>query len=328
MLVVLKRDGTKEQFDVTKIRNVVNMACDGLPVNPVELEAKFDQFISNEITTEQIHDNLIYHARTLASPSSPAWNWVAGRLLTMKRWHTTCAYDVEFLVYFKEMMTAGIYKHPWFSEWSDEEIEKVGNAIVQERDLDLSYAAMVNAEKKYLLDGECMQQLFMVNAMILSTHEANRVESTIRLYDALSQRKISLATPWVSNLRRGENINSCYVLDIEDDLVSIYDNIKNAALISKSGGGIGVNIGRIRAKGADVNSVKKASKGVVPMARVLNDTMVYIDQNGRRAGAATLCLPIYHADIEHFLAIQLEGGDYRDKCFDIFPQVKIRSVHA
>jgi len=64
MLVVLKRDGTKEQFDVTKIRNVVNMACDGLPVNPVELEAKFDQFISNEITTEQIHDNLIYHAKS------------------------------------------------------------------------------------------------------------------------------------------------------------------------------------------------------------------------------------------------------------------------
>lgn len=278
MLVVTKRDGKKEPFTVDKIRSVIEMACEGLEVNPLELESKFDEFLKPGITTESIQNNLIYHSRSLASPTTPDWNFVSGRLLTMHRWHTTCAYDVDFYTFLTDMMDSGLYNHKNLSRWSESEINVVGDAIVQDRDLNLSYAAMLNAERKYLMDGECMQQLFMVNAMILCTDNKDRIDDTIELYNVLSERKLSLATPWLSNLRRGDNINSCYVLDVEDDLNSIYDNIKNAALISQDGGGIGMHVGRIRAQGSSVRGRRGGSKGVVPFLRVMNDTMVYIDQ--------------------------------------------------
>ena len=326
MITITKRDGRKETFQIEKIRTVIEYACEGLEVNPLELEAKFDEFLTDGITTTQIQDNLIYHARTLSSPQTPDWNFVAGRLATMNRWHETGAYDLEFPVFLNDMIEAGVYQHPNLLKWTEKQIRKVGDAIVQERDLDLSYAAVINAEKKYLLEGECLQQLFMVNAMILCTNKKNRVREAIRLYDALSQRKLSLATPWLSNLRKGKNINSCYILDIDDDLNSIYDNVKNAAMISQQGGGIGIHVGRIRARGSSVAGHKGGSKGVVPLLRVVNDTMVYIDQSSRRPGAATTTLPIWHADIEAFLSLQTEGGDLREKCFDIFPQVKIHDL--
>lgn len=63
------------------------------------------------------------------------------------------------------------------------------------------------------------------------------------------------------------------------------------------------------------------SGGVLPQVKVLNDTLVYINQAGKRKGAGTVALPIWHNDIMDFFDIQTEVGDPRSKSFDIQPQV-------
>ena len=317
--VVLKRNGDVELFDIHKIKNVIQWACVGLDVNPLELECKIETLVSNRITTETIHDNIIYHAQSLASKFSPDWVYVAGRLNTMKRWKDTMAYDLEFKAFFHEMRDSGKYSHPVLSKYTDEDLDYLEKHIRQNRDLDHSYGSTLTANRKYLLKGECIQQMFMVEAMIIF-HDKS-LDRVIELYNALSLRKISLATPWLSNLRSNGNISSCFIISIDDNTDSITESFKKAVNISRMGGGLGVYLGNLRAKGSMINGRPDSSKSVCVAAKVFNDLAIYFDQGGKRAGAFTLALPIWHNDIGEFLEIQAETGDQRSKAHDIFPQV-------
>lgn len=319
--VVVKRQGDIESFSIQKIKNVVQWACAGLDVNPLELECKIETLVSDKISTQEIHDNIIYHAQSLATKFNPDWVYVAGRLNTMKLWKDTRAYELEFKVYFQEMVDSGKYTHPSLSRYTDNDLDVLEAALKQNRDLEHSYGSTLTASKKYLLEGECIQHLFMVEAMIIFHDKP--LSKVVELYDALSTRKISLATPWLSNLRSGGNISSCFIISLDDTTDSITESWTKAANISRMGGGLGVYLGNLRAKGSEIAGRDNSSKSVCVTAKVFNDIAIYFDQGGKRAGAFTLALPIWHNDIEDFLEIQSETGDQRNKAHDIFPQVCI-----
>ena len=325
---VTKRDGRKESYHVDKIKKVIEWATSSLDVNPLMLESKFDSFIVDNITTTNIQENLIYHSRILSNPEQPEWSVVAGRLETMMLWSKTSVYEKSFLLHIKEMEQSKLYKHPAIKKYTKSEVNELGAYIDQERDLAHSYGSVLTANAKYLMDGECIQQMFMVNAMIISSLEPkeNRLILVKEIYDALSLRKLSLATPWLSNLRANSNISSCFIMSVDDDIDSIFDNVKNAAKISNMGGGLGIDFSRIRAKGSEIAGNPDASKGVTSWAKIYNDTAVAVDQGGKRAGAFTISVPIFHRDIEDFLEIQTENGDLRKKSFDIFPQITIHDI--
>ncbi|MFM7440017.1 MAG: ribonucleoside-diphosphate reductase subunit alpha, partial [Snowella sp.] len=141
---------------------------------------------------------------------------------------------------------------------------------------------------------------------------------------AIAKRQISLATPILANLRvPGGSLTSCFILAIDDNLESIFEEITNTARISKNGGGVGVNVSRIRATGSWVMGKSNASGGVIPWIKLLNDTAIAVNQGGRRAGAVTVGLDVWHLDVPEFLEMQAENGDQRRKAYDIFPQLVI-----
>ena len=113
---------------------------------------------------------------------------------------------------------------------------------------------------------------------------------------------------------------------MDDNIESIFYNIDTIAKISKSGGGVGLNVSRIRAKDSMVNGYYNASGGVVPWIKIVNDTAVAVNQQGRRAGAVTVALDSWHLDIELFLELQTENGDQRGKAYDIYPQVVLSDL--
>ncbi len=329
MAFVKKRDGRSESFDVEKLKKVISWATNGLDVNPLKLESKFDEFLTDDITTDTIQNNLIYHSRILCTPDDVEWSIVAGRLETMRRWKETNIGEKTFQYYIKEQLDNGVYKHPAIKKWTKNEIIKLGKVIVQEKDLTHSYGSVLTASHKYLLPNECIQQLHMTNAMIIASLESreDRLDFAIKVYNALSDRKISLATPWLSNLRANSNISSCFIIQVADDIDSIFDNVKNSALISKLGGGLGIDMSLIRASGSEINGVDGASRGITSWTKIFNDTAVCVDQGGKRAGAFTVHTPIWHRDIEDFLSIQLENKDPRLQSFDIFPQVGLYDLY-
>lgn len=280
---VVKRDGSLEEVSISKIKDVIGWACEGLDVNSLALESKISDILHDGISTLSIHDNIIYHSQTLATAEDPDWVYVAGRLNTMKRWKDTQAYEISFKEYLKLQQDKGIYSHPVLTSYSEDEIELLGDHIKPERDLDHSYGSTLTADKKYLLDGETIQNMFMVEAMIIFGERysgSERIEKVKELYDNLSLRKISLATPWLSNLRSNGNISSCFIISVDDNIESITKSWSKAANISKMGGGLGIYLGNLRAKGASVAGRKNAAKSVASCVKVFNDVATYIDQGG------------------------------------------------
>ena len=194
------------------------------------------------------------------------------------------------------------------------------------------YAGANMFVNRYLLkyDGkifELPQEVFMCIAMLLAINEENRVLVAKSFYNALSLKKISLATPILANLRvPNGNLSSCFITAMDDNIESIFYNIDTIAKISKNGGGAGLNISRIRAKNSMVNGYHNASGGVIPWIKIINDTAVAVNQQGRRAGAVTVALDSWHLDIESFLELQTENGDQRGKAYDIYPQVVVSDL--
>ena len=321
---VIKRNGKAEEYNCKKIKKAINFACDGLSVNPLKLEAKFDESLFDGVTTKAIQDNLILHAKNLSTPTDDEWLLVSGRLATMDRWGIVGCYDKPFINYFEEQRNNCEWSHDNFDIYTKEEVELIGTFVVKERDLQHTIASVETAESKYLAKNECIQMLFIGNAMLYASVEKTSQARLLRVkefYEELSNLDWSLASPQLMNLRKGLNNASCFILAPDDDLNSIFDAFKDAAQISKNGGGLGWYLGFIRAKGSSLMGTDGGSGGVLPQVKVLNDTLVYINQAGKRKGAGTVALPIWHNDIMDFFDIQTEVGDPRSKSFDIQPQV-------
>jgi ribonucleoside-diphosphate reductase alpha chain len=327
-IMVEKRDGTKEPYDVSKIKKSIQMATEGQDVNPLELESKFDQFLKPGIKTRDIQLNVIQHAIQLATPAAPDWVNVAGRALAMDEWANFPLRGKSFKEVVHYNVSKGYYTKELLNFYTDENLEDLGAAVKMNRDLDYSYASLITAKKKYLGNFELNQHMHMVNAMRFGQFEPEetRIKFVKEVYNSLSQRKISLATPFLSNLRKGGNIASCFIIAVEDDIDSIFDNVKRVALISKNGGGLGIFLGYLRAKGSDVNGFQNAAGTIVQWIKILNDTLVAVNQGGKRAGAGTIALPIWHNDVLDFLDMQTEHGDPRMKAYDIFPQVTVPDI--
>lgn len=325
---VIKHDGRREPFHIDKIKACIKHMTNNLDVNPLALEAKFNKLIQDGMTTDDIQANLIEHAKQMCSPTEPDWSYVAGRGETMRIWKKCHLFERTFYYYMKEQMDAGVYLHAGFKCWTKAEINRLSQEIDHERDMNHGYGSVITANKKYLMKGETIQQMHMANAMIIASVEPkeDRLDFAIEVYHALSNRKISLATPWLSNLRAGHNISSCFIIGVGDDIDSISQAWMNSAKISKFGGGLGIDLGLIRSAKATINGRPESSKGIIPWAKVFNDIAVAVDQGGKRAGAFTPAVPIWHRDIEDFLEIQSENKDPRRQCFDLFPQLGIYDI--
>ena len=335
MRQVINRAGIKENLDITKIREKLLRACDNLEVNMVELESYVDSIYQDDITTKKIQESLINQAVSMTSFEESDWTYVAGRLLMMEterevfhkrgfsygRFYETIKLLTENNIYDKRLM-----------EYSKDEIDELEKAIDISRDMIYDYAGANMFVNRYLIKFmgniyELPQEVFMCIAMLLAINEKDRVLVAKRFYDALSLKKISLATPILANLRIPKgNLSSCFITAVDDNIESIFYNIDTIAKISKNGGGVGVNVSRIRAKNSMVNGYYNASGGVVPWIKIVNDTAVAVNQQGRRAGAVTVALDSWHLDIETFLELQTENGDQRGKAYDIYPQVVLSDL--
>ena len=321
---VLKRNGKFEEYNCKKIKKAIEFACEGLNVNHLKLEAKFDEFLYDGVSTETIQQNLIIHAKNLARPSDDQWVFVAGRLATMDLWNKTKAYNKSFYDFVQGMIKKDVYKHEALLKYSKEDYNELGECIDQNLDLQHSISSVKTFEDKYLVDGECIQLVMMVDAMIYAsvedTHE-KRMHYAKRWYELTAKRKVSKATPHWTGLRFAGNTGSCFVLAVGDSIDSIMDNAKRTAQISKNGGGVGTYWGYVRASGDMIAGEYGRSGGVLPMMKIYNDAIVAFNQLGKRKGAITMALPCWHFDTPLFLEAKSEVGDLRTKLFDTQLQI-------
>ena len=147
------------------------------------------------------------------------------------------------------------------------------------------------------------------------------IEAAKETYQLLSEKWFTHASPTLFNAGtpRGQ-LSSCFLLTMKDDSIEgIYETLKQCALISKSAGGIGLNVHCIRAQGTYIAGTNGHSNGLVPMLRVYNNTARYVDQGGnKRPGAFAIYLEPWHADIFEFLELRRNHGQEEMRARDLF----------
>ena len=131
-----------------------------------------------------------------------------------------------------------------------------------------------------------------------------------------------MATPTMSNARKCFNqLSSCFIDVVPDNLDGIYRSVTNFAQVSKHGGGMGLYFGKVRAMGSDIRGFKGVAGGITRWVKLANDTAVAVDQLGVRQGACSVYIDLWHKDTPEFLQLRTNNGDDRMKAHDVFPGI-------
>ena len=167
------------------------------------------------------------------------------------------------------------------------------------------YALKTDDSKTYL---ESFEDRVFLNALYLGNGNQNLAT---KIAEEMITQRYQPATPTFLNAgkkRRGEMV-SCFLIDLDDSMLSIGRGVNSALQLSRLGGGVGVNLSNLRASGSPIKGIEHASSGVLPVMKLLEDSFSYSNQLGQRNGAGVVYLNVFHQDILAFLSTKKENAD-------------------
>lgn len=134
------------------------------------------------------------------------------------------------------------------------------------------------------------------------------------IHDELLNMDYISSSPTLMNLntkgqRRG-TLSSCFPMNVEDSIENIFDSLKECALVTKAGGGVGLDFSNLRSSKEMIKSLNRISSGPLPFIDNFNTMLDGIRQGGVRRGAGMAMLSIYHPDILEFIRYKKD----RNKC--------------
>ena len=352
-ILIKKRNGKYENLCVEKTKKMVALACEGLDgCDPMELEMDSKIQFKNGMSTKEIQQVLIRSAieKVIVNDESEnggglsrmnsKWQYVAARLFLfdlykeakISRNYKTFGYG-DFNELVEMLVERGIYTEDFITKYSKAQRKELADYIDPDRDFLFNYEGVKLLADRYLvrgMDGEVLelpQERFMAIAMHLASVEEDKVHYAKAFYDLLSKLKMTVATPTLANAGTTFNqLSSCFISTVSDNLWSIYDVNSKFSKVSKHGGALGIYLGKVRSLGSDIRGFNNASGGVIPWVRLYNDTAVAVDQLGRRKGGASITLDIWHKDLYEFIDLRTNNGDDRRKAHDIFPAISIPDI--
>jgi ribonucleoside-diphosphate reductase alpha chain len=186
--------------------------------------------------------------------------------------------------------------------------------------MDLSENAVKVLKARYLLKDEkgdvieTPEEMFKRVAKTIASaeilYESSIDEWEKKFYELMSELKFLPNSPTLMNAGKDMGqLAACFVLPVNDSMHSIFDTLKNAALILQSGGGTGFSFSNLRPKSDIVRSTGGIASGPVSFMKIYNTATDVIKQGGARRGANMGILRVDHPDILEFIKIKRSEGE-------------------
>ncbi|TDL23158.1 hypothetical protein BD410DRAFT_827870 [Rickenella mellea] len=345
MAFVYKRDGRKERVAFDKITARINKLCYGLDpdhVDPIEITKKVIAGVYQGVTTVEL-DNLAAETAAYLTTKHPDYAILAARIAISnlhketKKSFSQVISDLYHYVNPKNGKPSGMISKDVY-EIIMEHAATLDSAIIYDRDFHYQFFGFKTLERSYLLRingkvAERPQHMLMRVAVGIHGRDIDRV---IETYNLMSERYFTHASPTLFNAGTPHpQLSSCFLVCMKDDSIEgIYDTLKQCAMISKTAGGIGLNIHCIRATGSYIAGTNGYSNGIVPMLRAYDATARYVDQGGnKRPGAFAIYIEPWHADIFEFIDLRKNHGKEEARARDLFyalwiPDLFMKRVEA
>lgn len=172
-----------------------------------------------------------------------------------------------------------------------------------------SYAMKTNDKKRFL---EKYEDRIVMNALLLGD---GKFEKAKEIAVMLIEQCVQPATPTFLNAGRARSgeLVSCFLVDVMDSTEGIEYAKEAVAQLSRRGGGVGINLSKVRASRETIKDIEGCASGVVGVAKMIESTVDFYDQLGQRKGSAVVYLHCHHADLISFLETKKENADDKSR---------------
>ena len=319
-LRIQKRDGEVVAFNPTKIQTRIKRASKNLNVNSDQIFIKVITSVPTEgvISTKQL-DKLIYEIAASYTGSHHDYSRLASSV-AISSYHKET--NESFSETMKTLYDVGIVNKELMDAIESYGSAKIDEKINHENDYNFDYFAWRSLYEMYLLktpEGvtvERPQHMYMRVALWVT----QSFEEAMEYYQSLSNQLISPATPIMINSgTKIPQLASC-VLHFNDDdsREGLLHTLNDISTYSADAAGIGLCMSNIRSKESRLSSSGGFAGGLLKYLKIVNESLRFFNQQGRRPGSAAIYLEPWHKDIFDLLDIKKNTGAEELRARDLF----------
>ena len=319
-LKIKKRGGDDAAFNPQKIYSRIKRAAKGLSVNSDEIFIKVITSVPTEglVTTKEL-DKLIYEIAAAYTGSHHDYSRLSSSV-AISSYHKET--NESFSQTMMELYGSGVVNEKLIDTIKNYGPEKIDEVINHDNDYNFDYFAWRSLQEMYLLktpEGKVVerpQHMYMRVALWVT----NTFEEAMDYYNSLSNQLISPATPIMINSgTRVPQLASCVLhYNNSDSRNGLLDTLNDISTYSSDAAGIGLSMSNIRSKESRINSSGGFAGGLLKYLKIVNESLRFFNQQGRRPGSAAIYLEPWHKDIMDLLEIKKNTGAEELRARDLF----------
>ena len=322
-LKIKKRGGDEVSFNPQKIYNRVKRAAKGLNVNSDEIFIKVITSVPTEgtITTKEL-DKLVYEIAASYTGSHHDYSRLASSV-AISSYHKET--DESFCNTMHTLHVDGIINDKLMETIEQYGPENIDSVINHDNDYNFDYFAWRSLQEMYLLktpEGKVVerpQHMYMRVALWVT----KSFEEAVEYYNSLSNQLISPATPIMINAgTKTPQLASCVLkYNHGDSRGGLLQTLNDISTYSSDAAGIGLCMSNIRSKESRINSSGGFAGGLLKYLKIVNESLRFFNQQGRRPGSAAIYLEPWHKDILDLLDIKKNTGAEELRARDLFTSI-------
>ena len=319
-LKIKKRGGEDVVFNPQKIYNRIKKAAKGLSVNSDEIFIKVITSIPTEgfITTKEL-DKLVCEIAASYTGSHYDYSRLSSSV-AISSYHKET--DPSFSNTMKMLHVDGVVHDKLIEIIERYGADKIDEVINHENDYNFDYFAWRSLTEMYLLklpNGKVVerpQHMYMRVALWVT----NTYEEAVDYYKSLSDQLISKATPIMINSgTKVPQLASCVLhYNNSDSRDGLLKTLSDISTYSSDAAGIGLSMSNIRSKESRINSSGGFAGGLLKYLKIVNESLRFFNQQGRRPGSAAIYIEPWHKDIFDLLDIKKNTGKDELRARDLF----------